>query len=391
MSWSPSPFVAIAVSGTFVVVGAHYLAPVIVTLLGHRSYWGRYDYRTFYAAGRLVLDGRGSELYDIGAVHSVIATAPDYYNPPVFALVMAPFATLSFGLSFDVWSLLSIAALALSAYLIWGIARPAGTGAAVCAVVGLAMSAPVLHGLVLGQFSFLLLCAWTSGFVLLQRGSERAAGCVLATLMIKPELHVITALMLLAWKRRAVPALALTTAAGVAVSLAVAGPRSLYAYPAHLLHTARIQNTVEMYGWSGSVRLLPVGGTTAVVIAALLSLATVAMVACALRWGASDERASVSRGWLLITSAVLVPDAHLFLQDLMLLAPAFAAAYAASDGRRRWAIGVCGVCTWIVLWAPPYGAATLLVPAVLAVALLVRSASVHRAAPIVRRELAQAA
>ena len=53
----------------------------------------------------------------------------------------------------------------------------------------------------LGQFSMILLVSWLSSYVLLRDGRDRAAGVALAPLLIKPELLLPVAALLL-WKRR---------------------------------------------------------------------------------------------------------------------------------------------------------------------------------------------
>src|SRR5438876_6942974 len=61
------------------------------------------DYIAFHTAGRMLLDGRGGQLYDPAAVRAVQADTtldriPGLYdplrNPPFFALVFVPFALL---------------------------------------------------------------------------------------------------------------------------------------------------------------------------------------------------------------------------------------------------------------------------------------------------------
>src|SRR5262249_53421631 len=84
------------------------------------------DYIAFHAAGRLLLNGRGPELYarpTIVAVQDQLLNgrAPGFYdgfrNPPFFALPFAALATLDLVPGFVIWFLVSLACLFVGLWL----------------------------------------------------------------------------------------------------------------------------------------------------------------------------------------------------------------------------------------------------------------------------------
>jgi len=96
-----------------------------------------YDFIAFYTAGRFVLDGRSSELYDLHAVaafqHDLAlrngtdlgtAVGP-WWNPPFYAWVFVPLAMLPFPLAMKVWVGINLACFAIAAFLLCRILRNA--------------------------------------------------------------------------------------------------------------------------------------------------------------------------------------------------------------------------------------------------------------------------
>ena len=96
-----------------------------------------YDFIAFYTAGRFVLDGRSSELYDLHAVaayqHELAlrngtdlgtAVGP-WWNPPFYAWVFVPLAMLPFPLAMKVWVGINLACFAIAALLLCRILRDA--------------------------------------------------------------------------------------------------------------------------------------------------------------------------------------------------------------------------------------------------------------------------
>jgi hypothetical protein len=167
-----------------------------------------HDFLAFYAAGRLVLDGRSSGLYDAAALTAVqrtVLTTPvgmngymPFINPPIAAVAFAPLAALPAGAGRAVWAALSVAMLSGAA--IW-IARPLTGRARVATVLLIVLGYPAYHSLAEGQWSAAMLLGGVAALQAARAGSWRLAGLALATWWLKPQL-ILLPLVALALDRR---------------------------------------------------------------------------------------------------------------------------------------------------------------------------------------------
>ena len=79
------------------------------------------DYADYYAAGRMVLEGDLSRVYDYMAHHAalerIFGSIPyllEWVYPPTFLLPIVPLALLPFNISYPVWMVLTFIPAALS-------------------------------------------------------------------------------------------------------------------------------------------------------------------------------------------------------------------------------------------------------------------------------------
>ena len=204
---------------------------------------GHHDVLAFWAAGRLILEGRPEALYDAAAVTALQRTViPEpvgmngympFINPPPAAVLFAPVAALPIVVGRAGWALLC-GALALGSGL-W-LARGLPTRQRLLGALLVATSFPVYHALAEGQWSILLLAAGLVALEAVRRGRWTLAGAALATFWLKPQFIVLPLLALaLAGRWRAVGA---AIAVGVAVavaSLPVTGTGPYVTYATYLL------------------------------------------------------------------------------------------------------------------------------------------------------------
>jgi hypothetical protein len=127
--------------------------PSVALLVAIGTYWaytrGGIDFAVFYHAWRLVLEGRGAEIY---------VNSPDrYLYAPGFAWLLSPLGLLPHPVALAFWCLLKALALGL-------LIRKFGTrvGMGICACSVWVMSRPLLIDLQYGQINFLILavCVW---------------------------------------------------------------------------------------------------------------------------------------------------------------------------------------------------------------------------------------
>ncbi len=180
------------------------------------------DYVQFYAAGKTLLHGESAHLYDMefqsqleqAIIGPELASYHAFINPPFFAALFAPLAALPYGISFAVWSLLSLLMLWGSVYLL-NQKRPLRP------FLWSLTWFPAFATISFGQNALLSLFLLTSVYVLWQRERRFLAGLVLGLLMYKPQLTLgVGLLWLLRWRKDwlALSGFALSTLGLVAIS-----------------------------------------------------------------------------------------------------------------------------------------------------------------------------
>ena len=173
------------------------------------------DFLSFWAAGRMVAEGAGAQIYDIEAHRAVERTVSavgilPFPYPPPFALMLSPFGLLPFGLGFAAW-------VALTGVFYVFAARPWMQDR-----LALAQPSVLVNGFI-GQNAFL-----TSGFFLaglhLLKTRPLIAGAVLGLLAIKPQLAVMLPIAMIAGRHwRAIAGGALSALLLLLVGLATLG------------------------------------------------------------------------------------------------------------------------------------------------------------------------
>ena len=213
-------------------------------LLNFAAHKNTVDFSEFYGAAQMVREGVGAKLYDLGIqeqFQSRIASVHAFFlRPPFETLIFLPFTYVGYVGAYALWTATSLAILAVVAALIEshtkiGMALTQYTR--VHADLGLILVvfltfAPTTTCLSIGQDSIFILLIYTLAFVLLRRGAEFQAGCVLALGLFK--FHLIVPFMVILLIRKKWPAIkgfAMTASLLVLASIAVSGPGVLVEYP----------------------------------------------------------------------------------------------------------------------------------------------------------------
>ena len=190
------------------------------------------DILQFYAAGHMVLTGRGADLYDLkaqaGAQQELAAptewphVAP-YLNPPILAAAWAPFAGLPFKAAYVASTCALLGALLIGLRAL----RPhvPALHAQWPLVVGLTiLFLPIFRTVTGGQNTAITFALLAGGYASLRRQRDGWAGIWLGLLLYKPQYAVLPALLLMVSKRwSAVVAFALTAVAQYIVGVAISG------------------------------------------------------------------------------------------------------------------------------------------------------------------------
>jgi hypothetical protein len=329
---------------------------------------------SFYAAGTLVREGHGAQLFD-GAAQAATQRAifdrdliaNGYPLPAFVACAFAPLSALPFVASYWTWFGINIAMLCAVGSLFWRELRDAGGGYRLLLIIACAASTPVVYVVVLGQIDLFVLGSLLGCYALLKRDRPLSAGCVLGLAIAKP--HLVAAAVLLLLVKREWRALA--GFAAVAAPLLVApvfafGPgivtdqaRLLFAYP----------GSSTDYNVAADMMVNVRGLVVSIVPSArpwlwLPPLAAIGVTAIALAvraWRRNDVAAPQS--WALALILPLLYSPHVHIQTMVFLLAAavlFASAQDAQNPRLRPAHMLGGLVAIVVLWLVSVAGVSLL-------------------------------
>ena len=271
------------------------------------------DFISYWAAGRLGLQGQAALAYDFAAHRAVelqatmVAGIPFGY-PPAFLIVAAPFALMPYPTAAVAWVLLSWAAYALAVRLwapkAWWLA--------------MAMP-PLLINAITGQAGFLIAALFIGGMALLPK-RPLLGGILLGLIVVKPQLGLVLPFALAAGREwRAFLGAAVSSVGFLLLGLLVFGWPSYQAW----LGNAGLYSSVVADGLAGWQRMASVysalrfDGLGAALAWTGQGLAAVAAVAaCCLLWLRSGDWGARA-GALAAATALASP--YLFGYDTLLL------------------------------------------------------------------------
>ena len=325
------------------------------------------DFTQFYAAGQMVRQGRGSSLYDIGKqaeFQSKVAQVQVFYNhPPFETLIFFPFTYVPYRAAYRLWTIASLILLIVAAFIIQtatGLTTVLSQLLHMRVDVGLAIAlfvtfAPVTTCLFLGQDSVLMLVVYSAAFVLLNRGADFPAGCVLACGLFKFHLILPFALiLLLRCKWSALKGLSLIGMLMGAISVGISGTGAMVAYPRLLMFDRTYQSIGGfapefMPNLRGLLFLLSGGRLAGLPFGLLLTAGSLIVLwYAASNWRDDQLPLSFSTSVL----ATLLCSYHLYNYDLSLLLLPIAILFTEAVRRRVSLKGGLGI-SLLVLFVPP--------------------------------------
>jgi alpha-1,2-mannosyltransferase len=291
------------------------------------------DFLQFPISARLIASGHADQLYDDQVLaREIRATVGrdtrvylQYFYGPQVALPFIPLASLPFLTQAEIWVALSLLMYFVCIYLIWkrcAALRPYRALVAICAL----SYPPLFHFFVRGQLSAVVLVCFTAAYLALSAGRDLLAGVALGLLAFKPQFLVAIPLILLlaqAWK--ALAGLVISAAAQLALTSLYFGRAVMQAYAARLLRSAShpgstelIFSPIQMHSLHSFWELLIPWRPAVWALYVLTSFAIIGIAAAI--WKSSTPLAL--RFSALMFAAALV-NPHLYIYDLLALAPAF--------------------------------------------------------------------
>ncbi len=221
---------------------------------------GETDFASFYAAGRVVQQGRGQELYRYETQRELQKEFPSrsvpllFYHPPFELVLFLPLAWLPFAWAYAAWLLMSALLVAGLGFLRhpeeeWR--PPPDWASTVPRMVAAFAFFPVFLALLHGQDSVLLLWLFCLAFLALRRGMDFEAGCFLGLGLFKFQ-FVLPFLVVMALRKkwRLLLAMSMVAALLLGLSALLVGWQGVVEYVDFVRQTDRMQahGTIQAAG-----------------------------------------------------------------------------------------------------------------------------------------------
>ena len=214
---------------------------------------GRADFRMFFAGGTLVRMGHGEHLYDYQKMANTETdlagdTGVDFpFAHPAFeALPFVALSIFSYRNAYCLFFAINLTLLAVSVSLLKPMTGWLSEIWAWLPVMAVAGFLPVGLCLILGQDSILLFALITVAYIMLKTAREPAAGLVLGLGMFRfPIILPLIVCFCLARRWKLLAGYLGTCVVVVLLSVIIAGPSSVVAYPQLLLHRPGTLESVE--------------------------------------------------------------------------------------------------------------------------------------------------
>jgi hypothetical protein len=276
------------------------------------------DWQTFYTAAQHLRHGQ-----------PVYVVVDGFFNPPPVLLLLLPFTVVSYQTSRVIWATLSAIMLLVSALLTANACgyRPSARERALT-FLWIAFYVPTILLVPLtGNFSALLLLAYTAAFWSFTRGHDRLGGMALALTLVKPQLAFLGLPLLLFMRRgQATAAYLLTVLALALAALPVVGL-------ANYRDFVQVERAVSAWSSTNDALQLDVPGVHglllqrwphqlgAEVVSAALSLCILAALAWYWRTGWRPGGLPFAAGWslLLLCTLLVSTFAHSYDQVLLIV------------------------------------------------------------------------
>lgn len=276
----------------------------------------RHDFLSFYTGATLAVEGRWSELYDIGAQRAIqdslvtgLPSLVPYIRPPVYALLVSPLAALEFATALKLW--LAVQIILYCAIGFWIRRRYSEEG-----LLYWALFMPGAAGIMHGQDSTMILAVAAAGLVLSERGRPVAAGLVWSLLFIKFHICAGLALALFAGRKsRELSGFAMGGALLASVSIALVGSAGVASYVAMLTSKDLDRLSPAPQKMTNILGMLATAGIDSAWVALLAgTVVAAAMVAAA--WKAPTWRVLAAG---LAAGMLIAPHAYIYDVTALLL------------------------------------------------------------------------
>lgn len=241
------------------------------------QYAVRNDFRLAYAAATVGIHQGSSHLYDLAAQQAAIESLGPGFNPqpfispPPLAWLVTPLLLLPFSAALAVWTILLLAALCWTWYLL----APPGRFVRAAHLALFLGVFPVAFGVMVGQPGAWVAAAVATAWWLLRNDRPVWAGLVLSLIILKPQLALLVPVCLLvSGHTRTFGAWLVASLVIGLVALALLGPDGVSRYRDVLAQTQTpAWDITRRYSISGPIGLGPALTVVQVVVVAVTVLA----------------------------------------------------------------------------------------------------------------------
>ncbi len=290
------------------------------------------DFLPQYVSAQLIAHGRSTDLYDeqvtAAAMQAIVdqpiqVRLPNLYGPQL-GLLFVPLSGLSFPVAARIWVAASLLIFAGCIFLIWRLSASLRSHPGAVFLGAIAFP-PLFHFFVRGQMSALVLACFTLAFLAFRAHRGLLAGVALGFLIFKPQFLIAIPLVLLlsqAWKP--LSGLVASAAAQLLFARIYFGPAVMRAYFDALRHLSHLTGQAElslapiqMHSLRSFWTLLIPSAEIALalyIVSSIIVIATAAVI-----WKSS---APLAPRFSALTLAAVLVNPHLFVYDLLALAPA---------------------------------------------------------------------
>src|SRR5258708_3625161 len=290
------------------------------------------DFLQFYISARLIKQDRIGQLFDervaAAELQAIVqqrtrVRLPTVYGPQV-GLVFVPLTRFPFLVAASIWAGISVLLFFSCVYWLWRFCPNLGRYSGVVALAAVCFP-PFFHFFLRGQISVLLLACFSAAFLAFRSGNDWLAGAALGLLAFKPQFLVAIPLVLLfscSWKT--LVGLVASALAQISLPLVWFGTAVMRNYFDTLWHAPRWIGIAEpgvaqaqMHSLRSFWLLLVPWPTAALMLYALSSVAILAIAVVS--W---KSRGDLALRFSALAFAAVLINPHLFLYDLLVLAPA---------------------------------------------------------------------
>jgi hypothetical protein len=290
------------------------------------------DFLPFYISARLIAQHRAAELYDPNTraqeLQSILGQPTpvrlsNLYGPQVDQLFL-PLVHLPFLVAARIWTMLSLVLYFVCIYSVWRHLPKLWAFRGLVFIAALAFP-PLFHLCARGQISALVLLCFTGALLALRTNRNLAAGVAFGCLILKPQFLVaIPLLLLISASWRILAGLVLSASAQLVFARVYFGSSVMHAYfelfrhPSRWIDVAELSLApIQMHSLRSFWSLLIPSQSAALVLYLLSSAIALALAASVWRSGSA-----LAIRFAALTFAAVLINPHLFVYDVLVLAPA---------------------------------------------------------------------